>query len=112
MAYQIIEQIILLTNGGKWKHVSKKKKFREEFESEEEAFNDFFRLGISFNASKVDPSVLKIKLYEQFYASDIIVASPLAMRMITGLKVDKAANELENQMDTDFLANIEYLVLD
>ena len=64
MAYQIIEQIILLTNGGKWKHVSKKKKFREEFESEEEAFNDFFRLGISFNASKVDPSILKIKLYE------------------------------------------------
>ena len=54
----------MLTNGGKWKHVSKKKKFREEFESEEEAFNDFFRLGISFNASKVDPSVLKIKLYE------------------------------------------------
>jgi len=31
--------------------------------------------------------------------------------MITGEKVDDKANSL-NQMDTDFLANIEYLVLD
>jgi len=54
----------LLTNGGKWKRVSKKKKFREEFATEEEAFNDFFRIGISFNAPKSDPSQLKIKLYE------------------------------------------------
>lgn len=32
--------------------------------------------------------------------------------MITGLKVDNKANTLENQVDIDFLANIEYLVLD
>ena len=55
MAYQIIEQIILLANDGKWKKVSKKKKFREEFASEEEAFNDFFRIGIAFNAAKNNP---------------------------------------------------------
>ena len=75
----------MLTNGGKWKHVSKKKKFREEFESEEEAFNDFFRIGISFNATRNTNNVnLQVKLFSQFYASDIIVASPLAMRMVSG----------------------------
>ena len=40
------------------------------------------------------------------------MASPLAIRMITGQKVDDKANTLEKQIDTDFLANIEYLVLD
>ena len=43
MAYEIIEQIVLLCNEGKWKRVSKKKKFMEEFATEEEAYNDFFR---------------------------------------------------------------------
>ena len=63
MAFQIIEQIILLTNEGKWKGVSKKKKFREEFGPEEEAFNDYFRIGIAFNAVKSAPGKLKISLY-------------------------------------------------
>lgn len=85
----------MLANGGSWKHVSKKKKFREEFATEEEAFNDFFRLGISFRATKTDPSKLNIKLYEQFYASDIIVASPLAIRMITSEKNDEKGNSLK-----------------
>ena len=44
-----------MTNDGKWKKVAKKKKFREEFASEEEAYNDFFRIGIAFNASKLNP---------------------------------------------------------
>ena len=95
MAYQIIEQIIMLTNEGKWKRVIKKKKFREEFGTENEAFNDFFRIGIAFNAPRSNPKRLQIKLYEQFYSSDIIVASPLALRMITGAKVDDKANDLE-----------------
>ena len=32
--------------------------------------------------------------------------------MITGEKVDDKANALTKQIDTDFLANIEFLVLD
>ena len=52
MAYQIIEQIILLCNEGKWKRVSKKKKFMQEFGEEDEAFNDFFRIGISLKESR------------------------------------------------------------
>lgn len=63
---------MLLTNGGKWKKVNKKKKFREEFGSEEEAFNDYFRVGIAFNHSH-KTGKRSIKLFEQFYKSDIIV---------------------------------------
>lgn len=98
MAFQIIEQIIFLCNSGRWKKVSKKKKFRAEFENEEEAFNDFFRIGISFVQSKKSGK-MQLKLYEQFYASDIIVASPLAIRMLCGHKLDDKANELESAVD-------------
>ena len=114
MAYEIIEQIVFLCNEGKWKKVSKKKKFMEEFAAEEEAFNDFFRIGIAFNESKAptERGKLNVKLYEQFYAADIIVASPLAIRMIAGHKVDEKANALDQATDIDFLASIEFLVLD
>lgn len=61
-AYQIIEQIIMYCNQGKWKKVSKKKKFRDEFGQEEDAFNDFFRIGISINWSKTGK--MSLKLYE------------------------------------------------
>jgi U3 small nucleolar RNA-associated protein 25 len=61
-AYQIIEQIIMYCNQGKWKKVSKKKKFRDEFGQEEDAFNDFFRIGISINWNKTGK--MSLKLYE------------------------------------------------
>ena len=66
MAFQIVESIVMLVNGGRWKRVSKKKKFREEFGSEEEAFNDYFKLGIAFHQSKKSGSSndLTLKLYE------------------------------------------------
>lgn len=51
-------------NEGRWKKVSKKKKFREEFASEEEAYNDFFRIGISVNWSKHSTNKISLKLYE------------------------------------------------
>jgi U3 small nucleolar RNA-associated protein 25 len=103
MAYQIVENLVMFTNGGKWKKVSKKKRFREDFGSEEEAFNDYFKLGIAFNHSKTGN--LSIKLYEQFYKSDILVASPLGLRTVTG-------QEEEARVDCDFLSSIEYLILD
>lgn len=49
MAYQIVETIVFLFNEGKWKKISKKKRFREEFGNEEEAFNDYFKVGIAIN---------------------------------------------------------------
>lgn len=96
MAYAVVEQIVMLANGGKWKGVGKKKKFRDEFGTEEEAFNDFFRVGIAFNkrTKAANASQLNICLFEQFYASDIIVASPLALRMIAGHKVDDKAKDI------------------
>jgi len=80
----------MFLNGGKWKKVSKKKKFREEFGSEEEAFNDYFKIGLAINYSKKN-NKMSLKIYEQFYESDIIIASPLGLRMITGQDDDENA---------------------
>ena len=63
MAYAIVETIVLLTNGGRWKRVSKKKKFRDEYGADEEAFNDYFKIGIAFHHSRKDGK-RNIKLYE------------------------------------------------
>jgi U3 small nucleolar RNA-associated protein 25 len=51
---------------------------------------------------------MSLKLYEGFYQSDIIVASPLALRIVTGQEGDENASKL----DFDFLSSIEFLVLD
>lgn len=75
----MIEQIVYLLNDGKWKKTSKRKKFREEFGGEEAAFDDFFRIGLAVNWAKKSEK-MSVKLYEQFYDSDIIIASPLALR--------------------------------
>ena len=82
-AFQVIEMITLLTNDGKWKKVSKRKKFRLDFGTEEEAFEDDFKIGLSIKHYK-KTQTSELKLYEDFYKSDIIVASPLAMRLVTG----------------------------
>ena len=52
-----------------------------------------------------------MRLYEHFYSSDIIVASPLAVRLMTGQETDETAAK-ENKIDYDFLSSIEFLVLD
>lgn len=46
-----------------------------------------------------------LQLYTDFYGSDIIVASPLGLRMLVGA-------EGEKERDYDFLASIEVLVMD
>jgi len=51
-AYQIIEMIILFANEGKWKKVSRRKKFRLDYGNEEEAFEDDFKIGISMKHYK------------------------------------------------------------
>ncbi|KAI8424989.1 hypothetical protein MSG28_006885 [Choristoneura fumiferana] len=59
---------------------------------------DTFRLAMTLTKKT-------LKLYTDFYSSDIIVASPLGLRMIVGA-------EGEEDRDYDFLASIEVLVLD
>ncbi|ORZ38960.1 hypothetical protein BCR44DRAFT_1428139, partial [Catenaria anguillulae PL171] len=56
--------------------------------------DDCFKLGIRF-------SKRSMKIYSQFYQSDVIVASPLGLRMM-----------MEAERDADFLSSIEVLVVD
>ena len=70
VAFKVISHLLLLLNGGRWKKISKGKKFRDEYSDEEEEFNDFFRIGISVREGRV-------KVYEQFYKSDIIIGKSL-----------------------------------
>jgi hypothetical protein len=95
MAYSVIEQIILMANEGKKKKVSKKKKFEEDFGDPADAFNDFFRIGLAVNFNKTTGK-MALKLYEQFYQADIIVASPIALRMLVGHKIDDKANAVSD----------------
>jgi len=67
VAYSVVEQLVYHVNNNKWKKVDKKKKFKEEFGKEEEAFDDYFRIGLAIDKRG------RIKLFEQFYHSDIIV---------------------------------------
>lgn len=60
--------------------------------------DDTFRIGLSITKKS-------LKLFADFYSSDIIIASPLGLRLIIGA-------EGEGERDFDFLASVEILVLD
>lgn len=61
--------------------------------------NDHFMMGIKFTKKC-------IKLYSNFYSSDIIVASPL------GLITKIVDAEAEKEKDTDYLSSIEVMIID
>ncbi|RWS26688.1 Digestive organ expansion factor-like protein [Leptotrombidium deliense] len=100
-------------NGAKI-NVMNGKRFMEEFASDDQRItfrkpddykqlfagniDDSFRIGISVTKKS-------LKLYSDFYSSDIIIASPLGLRIIIGADGDK-------QRDYDFLASIEMLIID
>ena len=60
--------------------------------------DDCFRIGFSFSNNS-------IKLYSNFYASDIIVASPLGLKLVTAGKESK-------KHEYDFLSSLEILLVD
>ncbi|XP_041969728.1 U3 small nucleolar RNA-associated protein 25 homolog [Aricia agestis] len=115
-AYRVVKTIIDLVVPKESGQVVNKNRFEEDFtggelimpsknpkpEDYELLFSgntdDTFRLGMTLTKKT-------LKLYTDFYSSDILIASPLGLRMIVGA-------EGEEDRDYDFLASIEVLVLD
>ncbi|XP_026743020.1 digestive organ expansion factor homolog [Trichoplusia ni] len=115
-AYRVVKTLIDILVPKEAGEVVHKKRFEEDFtggelimprknpkpEDYELMFSgnteDTFRLGMTVTKKT-------LKLYTEFYSSDIIVTSPLGLRMIVGA-------EGEEDRDYDFLASIELLVMD
>ncbi|AET38821.1 rRNA-binding ribosome biosynthesis protein UTP25 Ecym_3331 [Eremothecium cymbalariae DBVPG len=109
-AYDIIEKII---DKSGLDQVDKKSKFKDQFyedslppTSKPKSFqhvfkgntNDFFVLGMKFTRKT-------LKLYSNFYQSDVIVCSPLGIQLIL-------ENTDKKKRQDDFLSSIEMLVVD
>ncbi|XP_058834190.1 U3 small nucleolar RNA-associated protein 25 homolog [Topomyia yanbarensis] len=115
-ALKVVETLKQLFAGDDSKAITNYKRFQAEYGGEtlyfpkhnpkpedyEQTFggntDDNFRIGISFSKSSM-------KLYTKYYNSDLILASPLGLRMTIGA-------EGESQRDYDFLSSIEMLILD
>ena len=99
--------------------IANKKRFDEDFGTEIKDLNqikengkkpnDYYDTfcGNTDDGFKIGVAVTKktLKLYTDFYSSDIIIASPLGLRMVIGV-------EGEVKRDYDFLTSIEMIIFD
>ena len=99
----IMEQLIKLFSNENWKGITNKKKFLDEY-SEFDSMDDCFRLGISVSFFEN-----KMKLYTPFDESDIIIASPLGLKLAKPSDNDKS---FKNSKVYDFLSSIEIFLMD
>ena len=99
----ILEEMINILTNNNWKGITNKKKFKDEY-SEFDSNDDCFRMGI--NVSFFEN---KIKLYSPFDESDIIIASPLGLKLATPNENDKT---FKNNKVYDFLSSIEIFLMD
>ncbi|KAI9188988.1 rRNA-binding ribosome biosynthesis protein utp25 [Blastocladiella emersonii ATCC 22665] len=110
VAYDVVSALMDLSGTEQQEN---KKRFKEEYYQADDAADtsfasrpadyrtafrgntdDCFKLGIKFSRKAM-------KLYSQFYQSDMVVASPLGLRMM-----------IEGEKDADFLSSIELVVID
>ncbi|KAK2710338.1 U3 small nucleolar RNA-associated protein 25 homolog [Artemia franciscana] len=77
------------------KNIHKPEDYQETFKGNTD---DSFRIGMAITKKS-------LKLYTNFYNSDLIIASPLGLRMIIGA-------EGEKDRDFDFLTSVELLIID
>ncbi|KAL4239096.1 hypothetical protein ACF0H5_003799 [Mactra antiquata] len=115
-AKKVVYTIMQLLNPEDKGFVSNKKRFFQEYEPQEEEspfesrkpkdfldtfsgnIDDHFRIGLTITKKTV-------RLYTRFYATDIILTSPLGLRTLIGSEGDK-------ERDYDFLNSIEMLIID
>lgn len=116
-ALKVVKMMISLLLGSDQARVSNKARFEGEYSELEESglaekgykpddfkklfegnTDDNFRIGLSVSKKS-------LRLYSPFYESDIILASPLGLRMIIGTEGDK-------EQDFDFLSSIEVMIAD
>ena len=108
-AFQIIQDLIQISG---IKQIKNKARFLEEYSCPEESdfkdkpldfiqtfsgnTEDCFRIGIKFSKKQIG-------LYANFYSSDLIIGSPLGLRMV--------ATQKNKELNFDFLSGIEILVM-
>ena len=99
----ILEEIVNIFSNNNWKGITNKKKFKDEY-SEFDSNDDCFRMGINISFFEN-----KMKLYSPFDESDIILASPLGLKLASPSDKDKT---FKNSKVYDFLSSIEIFLMD
>ena len=99
----ILEEIVNIFSNNNWKGITNKKKFKDEY-SEFDSNDDCFRMGINISFFEN-----KMKLYSSFDESDIILASPLGLKLASPSDNDKT---FKNNKVYDFLSSIEIFLMD